>query len=58
MNATQKKIAKDYIKHCLKNGLFLQAESFVLGLFIAGGISQRQNEAVLKCINKAKEAIK
>ena len=56
MNITQKKIAKDYIRHSLKLGQFSQAEGFALGLFIAGGISQRQYEAVLKCINRAKEA--
>lgn len=56
MNTAQKKIAKDYIRHSFKTGQFQQAESFVLGLFIAGGISQKQYEAVLKCVKKAKGA--
>lgn len=56
MESSAKKIAKDYLRHCIKCGNFEAAESFVLGLFIAGGISQAQHKAVLKCINKAKEA--
>jgi len=55
MEVSAKKIAKDYLRHCIRGGNFEAAESFVLGLFIAGGISQAQHKAVLRCINKGRK---
>lgn len=56
MTSIKNRIAKDYLMHCVKGGNFEAAESFALGLFIAGGISQAQHKAVLKYISKGKGA--